>query len=141
MSSQVHFKIVLIDETPYYGESTVEKCGARIMRAFLFDSLRTTNACELRSSYTLIPLRSSAACKIDDDTFDRLFDADADDNDIKYMHANYIDSLPADRFYTFEPEDFDGTDEVYAELEVKYEEDCKCNEYIACPWSAEHESV
>lgn len=133
----VQYKIVLIDESTYYDPELLAECGGKIVRAFLFDSLKQVNCCEITPSYEMIPLESTCAGYISEDIEEQLRLADANDNDIKYFHCRYIDSLSTHNFYVYAPYTLKDA-ETYEEVEAQYEEDSKCNVKIECPWTEEY---
>lgn len=131
---QTHFKVVLLDETHHYNEEFIEVCGGKIMRSYLFDSLQTTNCCELTPSYALIPLSSSCPIQLPEAVEEELWQVDADTNDIVYIHCRTLDQYAERYFSEYAPYSLT-RDQSYAEVESEYEEAAKCNQKIACPWA------
>lgn len=135
---ETRFKVVLLDESRYYDPDFLMRCGAKIMRAFLFDACRPVYCCEIRPSYELIPLGSSCAAQLSDEQYEELASIDAMHNEVEYHLCSYIDALPVDRFYAFQPYTLiEG--ETYEEVENVYLEEARCNTYIDCPWGPDEE--
>ena len=70
VNKEVDFKIVILDESQYYEEDFLKKCGGKIMKTYLFDANKEVCVAEITPSYELYPITSSAAKILSDDLYD-----------------------------------------------------------------------
>lgn len=100
----MRLKLVILDQTQNWRDDIVALAGGQIFQTYLFDADEQTYCCELTPSYELHPLYSTPVKYIKDDVarealFDDLMMGDCQDEPVEYHQCQWIDKLPAERFY------------------------------------------
>lgn len=126
---ETHFKIVVLDETSTWSDSFIEASGGAIWAAYLFDSLRPVNCCEIVTSYELWPLYVTP--RFDNEEGDIHSRLNSEHTDIRYIHCRAIDRK--DRKYIYDFGHVTEIEDTWEEYRAFIEEDAKANVPIDIP--------
>lgn len=127
---KTHFKIFVRNETDDWSDEMRRKAGHAIFRAYLFDALRSTYACEITPSYEMWPLYTTPY-KDDEEGNVAMEIMDAEDSEVIYIHCHRIDAMSPGNFYDFGEEEHE--EEDWDEIREAKEEYCRGNVMIEFP--------
>lgn len=91
------FKLVKFDTTQNWSEDYLKQLNiTKVFTWYIFNSLQTTNCCELLPSYELLPVAEEPECT--EDINDEFYDNQSLNlvDDCIYMHCNSVDKIAKD---------------------------------------------